>query len=102
MDTPSSGALAGADELLDPSPSDESDAANAAAAGEDSKVVDVRMLPNDAMGGLFEATVGATEEAIINALVAGRTMKGYRGSTVVGLPHDKVRDILKRHAMLAE
>ncbi|MFI5183579.1 MAG: P1 family peptidase, partial [Vicinamibacteria bacterium] len=76
--------------------------ANAAAAAEESKVVDVRMLPNDAMGPLFEATVGATEEAIINALVAGRTMKGYHGNTVVGLPHDKVRAILKRHGLLAE
>ena len=76
--------------------------ANAAAAAEDSRVVDVRMLPNDAMGPLFEATVGATEEAIINALVAGRTMKGFRGNTVVGLPHDKVRAILKRHALLVE
>ena len=77
-------------------------AANAAAAAEDSKVVDVRMLPNDAMGALFEATVGATEEAIVNALVAGRTMKGFRGNTVVGLPHDKVRAILERHVRLAK
>jgi L-aminopeptidase/D-esterase-like protein len=76
--------------------------ANAAAAAEDSKVVDLRMLPNEAMGPLFEATVGATEEAIVNALVAGRTMTGYRGHTIVGLPHDKVRAILKRHGLLAE
>jgi D-aminopeptidase len=76
--------------------------ANAAAAAEESKVVDVRMLPNDAMGALFEATVGATEEAIVNALVAGHTMTGFRGKTVVGLPHDKVRAILKRHARLVE
>jgi D-aminopeptidase len=76
--------------------------ANAAAAAEESRVVDVRMLPNDAMGPLFEAAVGATEEAIVNALVAGRTMKGFRGNTVVGLPHDEVRAILKRHAVLVE
>jgi D-aminopeptidase len=76
--------------------------ANAAAAAEDSKVVDVHMLPSDAMGPLFEATVGATEEAIVNALVAGRTMTGYRGNTVLGLPRDKVRAILKRHGLLKE
>ncbi len=76
--------------------------ANASAAAADSKVTDLRMLPNDSMGPLFEATVGATEEAIVNALVAGRTMTGYRGNTVVGLPHDKVRAILKRHGLLKE
>jgi L-aminopeptidase/D-esterase-like protein len=76
--------------------------ANASAAAADSKVTDLRMLPNDGMGPLFEATVGATEEAIVNALVAGRTMTGYRGNTVVGLPHDKVRAILKRHGLLKE
>ena len=59
-------------------------------------------LPNLAMAPLFEATVGATEEAVINALVAGRAMTGFHGTTVVGLPHDKVRAILKRHGRLAE
>lgn len=64
-------------------------------------VVGVRMLPNDGMDPLFEATVGATEEAIVNALVAGRTMKGRNGSTVLGLPHDQVRAILAQHGMAA-
>jgi L-aminopeptidase/D-esterase-like protein len=59
-------------------------------------------LPNDRMGPLFEATVGATEEAIVNALVAGRTMTGLKGHRVVGLPHDRVRDILRRHGRLRE
>jgi L-aminopeptidase/D-esterase-like protein len=54
------------------------------------------------MGALFEATVGATEEAIINALVAGRSMTGYQGRTVTGLPHDKLREILQRHGRLAQ
>jgi L-aminopeptidase/D-esterase-like protein len=52
------------------------------------------------MGPLFEATVGATEEAIVNALVAARTMVGFKGRRVVGLPHDKVREILRRHGRL--
>ena len=42
-------------------------------------LVVLSMLPNDRMGPLFEATVGATEEAIVNALVAGRTMTGRAG-----------------------
>ena len=73
--------------------------ANAAIA-ETERAVSVSMLPNDRMGPLFEATVGATEEAIVNALVAGRTTTGFRGHTVVGLPLDRVRDMLKRHGLL--
>ena len=55
------------------------------------------MLPNGRMGGLFEATVGATEEAIINTLVAGRTMTGY---TVPGLPHGRLVKLLRPHNRL--
>jgi L-aminopeptidase/D-esterase-like protein len=73
--------------------------ANAAIA-EVQRTVSLEMLPNDRMGALFEATVGATEEAIVNALVAGRTTVGFRGHTVAGLPLDRVRDILKRHGLL--
>lgn len=64
-------------------------------------VASVKMLDNDRMGPLFEAVVSATEEAVVNALVAGRTMTGYKGHTVLGLPHDKLREILKRHGRLA-
>ena len=74
--------------------------ANAAAAAETEKVVPVQMLPNDRMSSLFEATVGATEEAVINALVAGRTMTGRGGNTVLGMPQDKVLAILKAHNVL--
>jgi D-aminopeptidase len=57
-------------------------------------------LPNDRMDALFEATIGATEEAIVNALVAGRAMTGHEGHRVQALPQDKVRDILRRHGRL--
>jgi L-aminopeptidase/D-esterase-like protein len=60
----------------------------------------VEALSNEAMGPLFEATVGATEEAIVNALVAGRTMTGHRGTRVIGLPHERVQAILRRHGLL--
>ncbi len=69
-------------------------------AGDAGGVVPVEMLANDRMGPLFEATVGATEEAIINALVAARTMTGHKGSRVLGLPHERVQAILKRHGVL--
>jgi L-aminopeptidase/D-esterase-like protein len=51
---------------------------------------------------LFLATVQATEEAIINALVAGRTMIGRDGLKISGLPHERVREILRRHKRLVE
>jgi D-aminopeptidase len=60
------------------------------------------MLPNEKMGPLFEATVGATEEAIVNALVAARTMTGYKGRTVEALPRDRLREILRAHRRLVE
>jgi len=55
------------------------------------------MLPNDAMSPLFLATVQATEEAIVNALVAAKTMVGINGSTVYAMPHDRLIDILKEN-----
>lgn len=66
------------------------------------RVTKLDAISNEAMGPLFEATVGATEEAIINALVAGRTMTGHKGSKVIGLPHDRVQAILRRHGVLKE
>jgi L-aminopeptidase/D-esterase-like protein len=68
-------------------------------AGEETGIVPIAMLPNDRMGALFEATVGATEEAIVNALVAARTMTGHRGHKVLELPHERVREVLKRHSV---
>jgi L-aminopeptidase/D-esterase-like protein len=56
------------------------------------------MLPD--MNALFEATVQATEEAIINALVAGRTMTGVDGNTVYGLPHDRLQKVLNKYNRL--
>ena len=69
-------------------------------AGAAQGTVALEMLPNGRMGALFEATVGATEEAIINALVAGRTMTGHKGYTVPGLPHDRLVELLRRHNRL--
>ena len=57
----------------------------------------VNALPNEQINALFEATIQATEEAIVNALVAGRTMKGINDNTVYGMPVDAVIKILKRY-----
>jgi L-aminopeptidase/D-esterase-like protein len=49
------------------------------------------------MSPLFLATVQATEEAIVNALVAAKTMVGINGNTVYAMPHDRLIDILKEN-----
>ena len=71
-------------------------------AGEAEGVRPVRMLPNEEMNGLFTATVQAVEESIINALVAGVTMEGRDGHRVEAIPHDRLREILRRYGRLAE
>jgi L-aminopeptidase/D-esterase-like protein len=61
----------------------------------------VTMLPNDRMNPLFDATVQATEEAIVNAMVAAETMVGRDGHRSVALPHDLLREAMvkyNRHA----
>ena len=60
------------------------------------------MVPNGRMNPLFEATVEATEEAIINAMAAAETMVGRDGHKVEALPMDRVREILKQHARLKQ
>ena len=60
----------------------------------------VEMMSNDAMNPMMDATVDATEEAIINALIAARTMTGANGTTIYGIPHDQVRDILRKYNRL--
>jgi D-aminopeptidase len=62
----------------------------------------IQMLPNDRMGPLFEATVQATEEAIINAMIAATTMTGRDGHTAVALPHDRLQEVLKKYNRLAK
>jgi D-aminopeptidase len=66
------------------------------------KAVPVMMLPNDQMDALFEATAQATEEAVINAMVAAETMTGINGFTVPRLPHDRLRAVLKKYNRLVE
>jgi D-aminopeptidase len=62
----------------------------------------VRMLPNDRMDALFEATVQATEEAVVNAMVAAKSMTGIDDHSVEALPHDKLRAVLKKYNRLVE
>lgn len=59
------------------------------------------MLPNDQINPLFNATVNATEEAIVNALVAAETMTGRDGNTVPAVPNDRLQEILRRQQRLS-
>jgi len=69
-------------------------------AAETSGLRSLSMVPNDQMGGLFAATVEATEEAVVNALVAAETMTGADNHTVIALPHDRLREVLKKYDRL--
>jgi len=69
----------------------------AAAQGGKDKVKDAKMLANEAMDPLFEATVQAAEESIVNAMVASETMTGIDGRTVIGLPRDELVTVLQKY-----
>jgi L-aminopeptidase/D-esterase-like protein len=73
--------------------------ANPKAAGERG-TASVTMLPNGSLNSIFEATVQATEEAIINAMLGAETMTGARGSRVTALPAEELKGVLKKHNRL--
>jgi L-aminopeptidase/D-esterase-like protein len=60
----------------------------------------VEILANSRINGLFDATVQATEEAILNALLAAETMTGAGGFRVYALPHDRLLGALRRYNLL--
>jgi len=74
--------------------------ANQRAASEPGTSTNARVMANGLLTPLFAATVEATEEAIINALVAAETMTGANGMTVHALPHDRLREVLRRYNRL--
>lgn len=61
----------------------------------------ITMMPNDQLDPVFLATVQATEEAVVNAMVAAATMKGVNDREVVALPHERLREVLKKYNRLA-
>jgi L-aminopeptidase/D-esterase-like protein len=69
-------------------------------AAQDSGITTVQMLPNDPINPLFNATVQATEEAIVNALVAAETMEGINGNKVYALPHDRLKEVMRKYNRL--
>ncbi|HET7209444.1 MAG TPA: P1 family peptidase [Terriglobales bacterium] len=61
----------------------------------------ITMMPNDQLDPVFLATVQATEEAVVNAMVAAETMKGVNDREVVALPHERLREVLNKYNRLA-
>ena len=70
--------------------------ANRSAAAERSGLIGLEMLPNDRMNPLISASVHATEEAILNAMLAAETLTGINGYTVPALPHERLSEIMQR------
>jgi L-aminopeptidase/D-esterase-like protein len=64
------------------------------------KTQSLTMLSNNDINPLFEATVQATEEAIVNALVAAETMEGINGRVVQALPHERLQEIMSKYNRL--
>jgi L-aminopeptidase/D-esterase-like protein len=70
--------------------------ANRAAAAARSGAIGLEMLPNDLLNPFISASVHATEEAILNAMLAAETLTGINGYTVPALPHDRLSEIMRR------
>ncbi|MBA2718269.1 MAG: P1 family peptidase [Chloroflexi bacterium] len=64
--------------------------------------VDLQALNDFAIGALFDATIEATEEAIVNALVGAATMTGRDGITAHALPHDRLLETMARFGRPAQ
>jgi D-aminopeptidase len=65
-------------------------------------IAHLEMLPNERINPLFREVANATEEAIVNALVAAETMEGLNGNVVHAIPHDRLRAALKKYNRLVE
>ena len=76
--------------------------ANAAEVSKDQGVASITMLPNDRINPLFWAVAQATEEAILNAMVAAETVTGFNGNKAYALPHDRLKEALRKYNRLQE
>ncbi|MFC1660485.1 P1 family peptidase [Gemmatimonadota bacterium] len=70
--------------------------ANRRAAAERNEIVSLEMLPNDGLNPLISGSVHATEEAILNAMLAAETLTGISGFTVPALPHGRLQEIMEQ------
>lgn len=71
-----------------------------AAHGNEMGLSDIQVLSNDHIDPLFSSVAYATEEAIINSMVAAEDMVGHRGVSIKALPHEEVQDLLMKYSRL--
>jgi L-aminopeptidase/D-esterase-like protein len=68
--------------------------------GDEKGLSNIQVLANDFIDPLLFASVLATEEAIINSMVAAETMTGHNGVCIQQLPHEEVREVLRQYNRL--
>jgi D-aminopeptidase len=71
--------------------------ANPNVANADQVIHDVQTIPNDLLDPIFAGVAQATEEAVVNALVDNQSMTGRDNHRVDALPHDRLRELLKKY-----
>jgi D-aminopeptidase len=69
-------------------------------AARDTAAVALTMLPNERLDPLFAAAIQATEEAVTNSMIAAETMTGADDVRSIALPHDRLRDVLRKYNRL--
>jgi len=57
-----------------------------------------KVLSKEMLDKVYQATIQATEEAIINALVASKTMGGINDNLIYGIPHDKMMQVINNYS----
>mgnify|MGYP001228980002 FL=1 len=62
----------------------------------------LKMLNNSNLSVIFQATVEATEEAIINAMIAAETMEGRDGNRSEAIPHRELQQLLDSYSRLKQ
>ena len=63
---------------------------------------EVSMLANEELNPIFEGAIQATEESIVNSMVAAEDMNGVNGRRIYALPHDRLQEVLRRHGRLTD
>ena len=64
------------------------------------EIAQLTMVPNEQLDPIFDATVSAVEEAIVNALVAAESMVGRDDHKVMAIPHDRLCEVMKKYGRL--
>jgi L-aminopeptidase/D-esterase-like protein len=78
------------------------DAGNSTREGSNLSAATIQRVPSEMMDALFTATVEATEEAIVNAMVAADTMTGADYWRYYAIPHTELQNVLRKHGRLVE